>query len=486
MTDLSKVKHRNSWMAFASIVIAVIGIFASSPPLAGADEDWHQATAWVLISKGHVSQTWGEVVEGPIPGVLVEPGCFRGNPYQDASCMVPREVDRMVAESPTYNYPPEYYAVVGVGQHVAQWLFGGYEDIGGRLASMLLNLAGITFLALQLRRRYVNWGSYLLVLVTPTVALYWAVVNPNGWEITMALIFTFAFAEVWWRKPGMGPSSTLRELLPLAAISILFALARPAAVVWLVGLVGVIVLLEPSHLSARKRLQALAAAGTGVAAGLAWLLAFPVSLAAAQRTLLPDGPPSPLTYLVWFQQSLNEIFRHLREIFGVFDWGELPVPGFLFLVLLVSWVAFLTLLFTRANVPKRVLVVAFLFAFIIPSVIEAASWNDWPFWYQGRYTIPFIAGFILILLLKYGHLVETPVAVLSLISTLALAYMVWLNTMRFSFGVLNNLPVRFTEPAMGWAPVVEGLLCFALLVILAIIRTNDVRITRRSSPAETG
>jgi hypothetical protein len=89
---------------------------------------------------------------------------------------------------------------------------------------------------------------------------------------------------------------------------------------------------------------------------------------------------------------------------------------------------------------------------ILPGVIEASSAATWPAWWQGRYTLPFALGFVLLLLLRSGQVVPRTVSIVSGISLLSLGLMVWTNAVRYDFG-LSALGLPASLGPQGISPV---------------------------------
>jgi len=453
------------WFAAISILLAVVGMAISSPPLVGPDEGAHQATASYLTV--NVWPPESETREY-VSGMLVYGDCALGfNPTQDASCVPGRDSVVPVKER-ILNYPPPYYWVVGLGQKFAPGA-DSWMDVGGRLASLLLNLAGLSLLAVLLRRHVRSWGTYLLAISTPMAAFLWAVVNPNGWEITAGLIFAYVFAQAWWRDSRDDSGSRVwvwSALVALAAVA--FALSRHDALVWLSLLVVAIIAMGRGAASRVGRLALLVAAGVGVIAGLLWQITH-----AAQHTdNNPDRVAEPqwIDYLHWLGQIDEVLPDRLRQMVGVLGWLDTPAPQWLVLLLLLSWGAVLGFLFARTRIPVAALGVGFFGIVLVPGLLEVLRWNDWPYWYQGRITLSFAIPFLFLLLLRFGDRGRRAVIALSSVNALALAAMLWLNLSRYSFGIADYLPERWSDPAVGGVAFWSGVLCIVLILGLNAMR----------------
>jgi len=120
--------------------------------------------------------------------------------------------------------------------------------------------------------------------------------------------------------------------------------------------------------------------------------------------------------------------------------------------------------------PARVLVFGFTVSIFLPMMIELIRWNDWPYWYQGRITLPFTLAFLLLVLVRYGRRAARPARALSIIMGLALAFMVWQNLMRHAFGIRGYLPQRWTAPALDSPMYWASWVCIAAIVVISLIR----------------
>lgn len=465
-------------LAALTVLLGVLGMAVSSPPLVGPDEAAHQATAYYTTV--HILPPSAEGQEYT-PGYLRHGACMAFNSEQDASCMPPRD-DVTPAKIRVLNYPPPYYWVVGLGQKFAPTA-DTWMDVGGRVASMTLNLAGLLLLALLLRRRVRSWGTYLLAVSTPMAAFLWAVVNPNGWEITAGMIFVYFLARAWWNSDAL-LGRIPRPWIAFACVglaSLTFALSRHDAMVWLTLLV-IAVVFTGSSLTRSRQLQTLVAAALGLFAGLLWQLFYP-----AQHILNNDDPlpnPGPLDYLRWFHEVDQMLPERVRQMVGVIGSLDVPVPQWMVLLLLMSWGAVIGFLFARTRINPLFLVLGFFGTLLVPSVMETLRWNDWPFWWQGRITLSFTIPFLFLLLLRYGKSGRRAIILLSIANGLVLTYMVWQNLVRYSFGVQNYIPLRGADPAIGDFWYTVGLGIIMLMVTLSLARIWIFLRERSTRPLE--
>jgi hypothetical protein len=379
-------------------------------------------------------------------------------------------------------YPPPYYWAVGAGERLAAALAGiEYADVGGRLASFILNFGTLLLLSLYMRRRNQWWGTFLLLVSTPMAVFMGIVVNPNGWEITCGIVMAAVLSEAVWSRQSLGSDTWPKTTtLLLAGVSVALCLARPLGFVWAAGLTVSAFALTPS-INRRLLLRVACAVAPGIVLGLFWSLAYP-TLAPGTASGALTGPPPAIYFAAWFVVSLVFLPLRLEQMFGVLGWLDTPAPALLFLAMVVAWGA---LLIKLPSIRKAAVLCGIFGIVIIPSAIETSGWASWP-WWQGRYTLPFALGFLLLLLLRSGQLIPRTISIVSGISLLSLGVMVWVNAIRYDFGLGDfGLPVSLGQqgisPVRLWLSVGLGAL---LLLASGYVLASAWRMEpdRRSSP----
>ena len=468
MERIPIVSRQSAWteiLALATVAIAVLGMFLSSPGFAGPDENHHQGTAWYLGE--NVIPPKSEMFDD-VPGIITDRPCFAFSPEADTGCIPPRSSDG-TSTARILNYPPVYYWVVAVGQRAVAAIDSAWLDMGGRTASLLLNLGGLALLAWLLRRTTRTWGTYVLLISTPMAAFLWGVVNPSGWEITTGLVFAYLFGTAWWQGlAGQNGESPKKRLAAIAVTSLLFGLSRHDAFVWMTLLILAVVVMGRAHSSVAERLRTLSAAAVGLAAGLAWNGLFPAQHVIANET--PVADPGFFDYVGWLGQIDNAMADRVRQMLGVLGWLDIPMPQWLMFIVLAGWAMLIGVLFTRGQMPARVLVYGFSISVFLPMVIEVIRWNDWPYWYQGRITLPFTLAFLLLVLMRYGRNVVRSAQAMSIVMGWALAFMVWQNLMRHAFGIRGYLPQRWSSPTLDSPMYWASWACIAALIVISGIR----------------
>ncbi len=458
------------------VVIAGVGFFVSTPPSAGPDEPYHEVTAWYL--SGHGLRP-GSIEWFSVPASFLIDPCFKGKADVTASCApAPSTGLATTSTSGVLGYPPPYYWVVGVGQRIAVSLAGvQYADVGGRLASFILNFAALLLLSLYMRRRNQLWGTFLLLVSTPMAVFLGIVVNPSGWEVTCGVVLAAILSEAVWNREALEsdewPKTTT---LILVVASIALCLARPVGLVWASGLTVAAIALAPS-MNRRLLLRAACAVAPGIVMGMLWYLTNPAGSPALTAVTSPAAVPNLDTSL-----AASFVFFPLRlyQMFGVLGWLDTPMPVLLLLGNLVAW----GFLLRRMPSIGRAAMLCGIFGIVIaPSIIESSVSGVPQFWWQGRYTLPFALGFVLLLLLRSGWLVPRTISIVSSLSLFSLGLMVWINAVRYDFGLnVYGLPASLGPPGISpvrlLLPVAVGallLLASGYLLVQAWRMERDVR-----------
>jgi hypothetical protein len=436
------------------VAIAAVGLLASTPPSAGPDEPFQQATAWYLSAHGLPPDD--TTLEYSVPESLVVTPCYAFHSDQSAACMPPRSAD-MGTYSTVLNYPPPYFWVVGGGERLAALVGLQYADVGGRIASLLLNLGVLLLLSFYMRRRNQLWGSFLLVVSTPMAVFLNVVVNPSGWEITCGIAMAVVLAEAAWGRRSAFESEAWpkRAVAILALTSIGLATARPLGFLWAAGLTVSAIALAPS-IHRRGLLRIVCAVAPGIALGALWYHTHAYGVAA------------PLTVHGFVKAFVGEFMffpQYIRDMFGCLGWLDTPIPAMLLVLNIAAWAVLLTRL---PSIRKSAIACGVFGILVVPCAISATVWSAWPLWWQGRYGMPFACGFVLLLLLRSGRLIPRTISAVSGISVFTLGIMVWVNEIRYGFGLDGfDLPAQLGTPGISLVRLGISAVLGALLVLVS-------------------
>ena len=436
------------------VAIAAIGLLASTARTAGPDEVFQQTTAWYLSE--HVLQPDG-TPEFSVPAELVDGPCYAHDQTKSAGCMPPRS-QGMGIYSAILNYPPPYFWVVGGGERLASVVGLEYAEDGGRIASLLLSLGTLLLLSLYMRRRNPLWGNFLLLISTPTAVFFDVVVNPSGWEITCGIAMAAVLAEAaWGRRSAFEPGPWSKSTIAILALtSIGLSTARPLGFLWAAGLTVSAIALAPS-IRRRGLLRIACAVAPGIAMGAIWYRTHPYGVAA---------PVTVPGFVQAFADTFMYFPEYIRHMFGVLGLLDEPIPEMLLVLNIAAWAVLLTRL---PSIRKAAIVCGIVGILVVPCVISATVWAAWPLWWQGRYELPFALGFVMLMMLRSGRLIPRTISIISGISLFTLGIMVWVNEIRYGFGLDGfGLPVQLQTPGISPIRLYISAVLGAVLVLASL------------------
>jgi hypothetical protein len=254
----------------------------------------------------------------------------------------------------------------------------------------------------------------------------------------------------------------------VALVAVVFGLSRHDALIWIVLLTATVCFMSSPVRLNRQRLSLLAAAALGVISGLAWQMTHP----AIQQLNNPNfnANPTLLDRVHWFMQIDNVLPDHVRQMVGVLGSLDFPVPQILVVSFSLALAATGGLLYARQRISSVVLMIGFLGLFILPWILEWLRWNEWPYWWEGRYALSFAIPFLFIFFLRYGAKGKRAIQALSMLSSLILLFMVWQTFMRYAYGVKDYIPIRWNDPAVGPVPYFGSIIVISLMSSILVIR----------------
>lgn len=378
----------------------------ASPLGSSPDEQAHIRYAWG-VATGQVTP-WN-AVEGEGAGgvkyveVIVPNGlmnlpvtCYAGNAEQ-AACAARTAylADDQLVETTSLmdRYPQPYYLVTGLTMRIglALGLDGTGAVAAARVVSGVTDLSVLlTALAALLRRtRQGTVPAIAAVVLTPMTMSLFAAVNPNGWEIALAVLVAACVAATRIDRV-LHRTRSCRLLLVLVLGSLLLGLARPASIAWLLLLLCALLLPVQGEgvTGALRYLGArwTAALATGTVPGVAWYL-----YANASRGGGADGKDVS----AWMDLPAWERTLSVIEHFGVMvragytdlGWSETSMPELFFILWLGSCCAALGAAASRRDLRLRSLLMAtgvLLGSCLVIGLNSDAAAFAW----QGRYLLP--------------------------------------------------------------------------------------------------
>jgi Predicted membrane protein (DUF2142) len=395
---------RAQWVVTFGLVAVVTGLWSLATPLfASADEPAHVVRA-ASVARGELlgRTPRSEELKGytyvRLPRIYESAGrhlnCFARAPNRDASChhFDGSETRTKAMLTEAGRHPPAYYGLVGGISRVwpsaagAVWLM--------RLVTVLITALFVTMSVRALLRtaapRVALTG--LAVAVTPMVLAFGGVVNPNSPE-TAAGIATWVCGLVLVSevRRGYKPDHGLVAQLGIAASALV--LSRQISMFWL-ALIALILAGLLGKEALGRLARSVTARGWGavvvVCAGaqLAWIF-----LADGLDLSVPIGFEPTLSKEEIVRQTVGRAPSFYLEMLGNPGWLDTTLPGLTYLLLTV---ALGTLVLLGIAVGIRRYATAMLLAIVItvvtPIVLESWQYDEYGFYWQGRYTLPFAVG----------------------------------------------------------------------------------------------
>jgi hypothetical protein len=451
------MSRNNRWL------LAIFGAFTFAlgiswaliqPPYGLSDEPAHTIKALgtadgQLSGKRTIGQFGYSAMEFEVPAAYASIWhftCYSGDVTQTPKCAppFPNDPNRTITTSTAGEYPPPYYAIVGVWG----WISPG--EIGLLLMRIATVLVCSIFLTMSAYLFIISGNSSrlvtLLACATPTVFAFSGAVNPFGPEVMASILY-------WTSGTLLLRSETEKHRLfiifsYIGAVS--FGIIRPASFLWILISMGVILLasksLSASQVRTKNLRHFLISSSAGILISLSWYLI------GMEVRGLGAGSPAGGSLLDNMLVSLGKTPAYLQQIFGFFGWTTFYAPKFVLVFFIVA-IILLFLSSARFSLRENTAIV-FLLLFLIcsPAILEGsrAASSGWGF--QGRYLIPVGLGIPILLALmakpKNGQRVYLlPFSLLIIISHLATLGFV---TKRFTEGLNGS---SFWSTSIDWSGV---------------------------------
>ena len=380
------------WGCFLALVVAGGAWALATPLLAGPDEGQHaiRAAAEVRGEMGDVRWIgFGPSAAARAPeayAVADDMVCASLRPGRTPDCAPAFEGGDRLVDVTTYEFrpTPAYYWVVGVFTLASPAAAGVYAM---RLATVVLCAA---FLASALASASLVRNPWLaraavLVAATPMALYLFGQVNPNGVEVAAAACLWMSSQAL--ARPEVEPDGRLVRRTGVALVTLVL-LRGSSPVIAALAIVAAVVVASPAR---RRQLMAradarLAAAVGGVAtlAAVAW-----TATVYADGRVPRDGRG--------VDTAVERTGDFLREAVGVFGSLDQPAPAVavaLWAVATVVVVAVAVGLVDRR--PRRLTLCLGLVALGVPIAVDAFDVPSIGFDWQGRYSLPFYAGVVLV------------------------------------------------------------------------------------------
>lgn len=369
------------------------------PPFAGSDEFDHAYRA-ASVARGEwraepSTATRGTGAVVTVPADIVEaarPECERLLYTKAADCIGRETGNGTEVATGAGRYHPLFYALIGVPALPFDGVAALYAM---RIAGALLCCA-FTVSAFAAVRSWATspWpGVGVAIALSPVVVFSFSMAAPNGLEMAAA-------AGLWAALIGLfrSPEATNRGLLltigTLSAVALVTI--RSMGPFWALLILLAVVVVTPQGGAtlvqlARQRATAACASVVALAtlASVVWIF----STGSLVIGKLPEPPSESTGERV--VAVLASVAQWVFQSIGAFPFRNMPAPSGVYVcyLLLVTLVVLAALL--QGDRRERLgLGGTMVLSLGIPLAITVATMDDYGFSWQGRYTIPFSMGFI--------------------------------------------------------------------------------------------
>lgn len=416
------------------------------------------------------------VVEVPASLATGDPSCYRHDPTVPARCAADRDVPgRVRVASAAGINPPWYYAVVGLP-------VAGLGAEGSALAHRLVAGALHLLIGAAVVARARPFGRRAVVscaMVTPAAWFLLGVVNPQTSELLLSMLVWVGVARILAPPEvatppvsGSRPGSELCwVVLPLAAA----VLIRPIAVMVAATVAAVLVAGDPARARAAARswrtlVRVVGPVAAAIAAGVVWDRVADASWT-DPRTAEDVGPVAAVG------RAIGGVPSTAVELVASLGWLEYSV-GLVVGVAAAATAAVTVVTAIRGDRRMRRLAGVVAVAILtLPVLFEVAAHRRIGFIWQGRYSLPVVAGFLVVVLAARWEpsrrLLRT---VVTLVGAVEIATFV-IVLRRSTVGI--DGPWSMTGPG-AWSPLVHpwilvgaNLAALAGLAVALIPRSGD-------------
>ncbi|MFI9101164.1 DUF2142 domain-containing protein [Streptomyces fildesensis] len=497
---------RTVWtLAFATFVTLMTAWSLATPITAPPDEAAHMVKAAAVVR----GEFGGEqrVIEAHHVGVDVEVGftavrvpagyrdldvtdgvyrCFRNDDKLSVACRgtVTPSGDTATVITSAGTYGPGYYLLVGWPSLLLTGEAGLYAMrlLSALLCAALLASAVVTVLE-GAAKGYSGRVALIGVLTaaTPTAVYLGGVVNPNGPEVTAAVLAWAVVVRLVTDEDGL--PHLRRRLVRLGAACVLLASMRALGPLWIaLVLAGGLILARPGRLRQLARLRPVwvclgAAAAAGVAA-VAWTMT-------ADTLALPTQTLEQYTPLTSALKAVFDLLpNYLHQMVAIFGSLNVAAPE---LTYVLWWVmaGCLVMLALATGRAREIVVLAALMAGTAfgPLVLMAPQAAHLGLIWQGRYLLAVAVGIPVLAAVVAGRRwsdlperLRTRLPLL-LIGCWALAQggaFVW-AALRYAFGRANQFsggPLQWQPPVAGWSAALLLLALSGFLLVLLAVRAG--------------
>lgn len=429
------------FLVFLSLVLASISFSVTTPYSGGVDELQHAATAWSTWENLEMPESMMQDSGVLPPSLRANPDCYQFQATTSSKCL--NQASPYPNESISYvtvNYSPIYNFIVGAGMHLASIWSQELIPIAGRFTSLLVNLTFLFFAILFLRQSQTIRISQLLIILTPMSLFLFGTINPSGWEISTATLFTSYLVrgmKLYREKEVL----TKRTIGWMTVFGVLFVSSRPITLLWFCIILALVFWIQDNRkILLSERLFGLSLS-IPVLYAVGYLLRHPYSMPPAPG-YVPQETISGSQLVRAFFDSLELFPLHLLQMYGVLGWLDTYPPKFVVAILVSMFLVSLKFSEIRCFLFSKYGAIMGVLLIVLPSAIEAYGWNNWPAWWQGRYLLPLVISMCMILMPKIFGASDLQgfFCFLAILMYSLTGVMIFVNFFRYATGIHGSIP----------------------------------------------
>lgn len=451
---------RRDLLVTVVLLVIVVGCWiVGSPRNAGPDEESHLVYSAALVrgERSGVADPFDSSIRRfEVPGMVGRPSasCWALQPYVPVTCATNVRLDDepVMAATTSTGYAPYAFLLPGLASY-SGWP-QGYAYLARGLDA-LVPLALVAGALRVARRRSAAFAAAVLVALTPIAWFSIGVVNPSSTAIAGGLALWVGLLSPHDRRASLLTAAGWAALLvarrdgPLWATLTVVAVAaltarRPSEQWRLLGPVARWAVLPAALLPLWAPIQnhdrglnlVLALSPVALVAVEAWMRWWPAHTRRRQRWAAVAGAVLLGTIGVvvaararpgGFEASVLRLIvsntgEHLRQLVGVLGWLDAPVPTSAVLLWWAAVGGFAAVAWLER--PRAALVGAAVLLVAVGTawMLELGQGADYGHYWQGRYSMPFAVGIVLVL----GHRAGGVALVTRLAApAAAIAWLVW-------------------------------------------------------------
>lgn len=393
--------------------------------------------------------------------------------FRPAHCSAQLDTSGRMVTVTTYEgrYPPLYYFLTGLPTLVGHsaWVLHAMRAISALLVSLLF---GMAFACAA------TWGRSNLLLIsmavtlTPAALYIGSVVNPSAMEVAGGVLL-WAALTVLFLYQAEDPPWTLIAAAIVGAVAL--CASRPLSTGFFALIVATLVALRPATaraLFALRRIKVALVASFGFAFISGLFVLYAKSYEVEQ---FPIKPRPTLDYVIAVVGHGNKV---LRQVIGSFGAPNFVVPTPVLVVWFVAGfgLIFLGLMLARRRDALVLLAVFAVFGFVLPFAIAYSHVRSDGIIWQGRYSLPLIAGLPILggvlLSERYPRGVAASRRRVGVFVLLGLVFgwvtgFYWVLR-RYTVGLSYNTTNAFRHDPGYWSPVIPAIAVFVILLLATL------------------